>query len=1815
VGKTTTVSSLEGMLPEGSVVVAYDCFGAGEYLSPTETRHLADTALMEMINEISLRCGSALLLEPPRMPYLLWRRFGDVLGEAAKTVSALGGRFVLVIDAIDNAVVAGRERKQGTFVEDLVRLGLPAGVTVLLSCRTHRMADLPSEAGARRVELRGFDQSASSTNLRERFPEADEEVCRRFHERSGGNPRSQFYLLDAAGPDPVRSAAEAADRAHKTPEDYFDDLLEAAVGHGADPATASRLADLICLTRPVELATLAGVGGVDAASALGFCRALVPGVRLGEEDAVEFRDEDFEIFLRGKVSEAQARAANSRIADHYWARRGEDPAAADQVAQHLALAGRREELMSLALEEGQPDAIADPVARLQTYFRRLTLAMQVAEEKPHREDAFRLTLLAAQAARTDQAVATIVRSRPDLAMRYGDRHAIAEIYEAAYREPWRGPMHLRVAALDAGLGDREGAEEQLRLAGAWLRIWVSKEPAERHNWQISAEDAAAGAEAVYLLRGPRAGFAEVTRWRPLDFSIKIAEDLVLRVTRGRSGVRVCNQLGELGLPAVVEARLQASLFAHGHRVPAPHLHRVVAAILGDPPSDRRLREDWTIDFLELVAYADRPHLAALLELMGPSPPERIPFEESSPDGWGPSIRLHALRAAAAGVETNPEELMPVELRADHEEDPEDRRAGERREDRRRRLMKVVTAFLPVYHLRARGLTDRMSVAALGALAEPELGRYEKAAADRWHEGDHTYRRWAVIVTEALIRAPRGDAAPLLRRVADQAPVVTGFSGVAVWTAVAGTLLRKERYRDLAYQLLDRAAETTEASEEPASEKAETLLEISGLLESGEETLAADYYNRAVEAAEGLDEEGAGVLSVNARLADRARSAEPSENAAIAERLARSVERFRPFVGDPEALPWAATAGAAAALRPAAGLALASRWEEEDLLQLSSSMPTVLASCQEAAFLSPQECLALLGLAEERSYSATAAIGFLETLRTGGTSTVDHLQEALRALTDFVQRGLLSGSRLQVARELSAWIDRHELRSMPGAEELIALAELSESLPSGADPSTHPRPPGLTKDRREVARQVERGGDGRVDAIAEGLSDLAAAFARDQEIEDYLANLGAQMPPQDRVAALQAISEPDEDGHLWRFHGELLLRTIGRWISAWKRSGPVRAWARDSLPIILRDRFVALTRYEETAERAIEEILALPELADPAAVIIEALGPNLPKLGARQLHAIARGLVSTLTPGQALAALEWSLTGLEDGEPPGPPSLPADAPTALARLLRALFGNPDKRLRWRAAHVGRALSRITGEPLVSSLVELISAKEAGPFAGAREPFYWMSAQQWLLLLLARLADDFPAGLERHLGRLTDLALDESWPHASVRELARRAALRLDRSSHSLLPQKREELLLTNRPRSCRIERGHSTVDGHNAEYKSSFAFDSMDTLPYWFGRLARVFDIDPGRIAAKAGDWIVEKLQFPEPRVEQLAGRRDRRYEYDEVSNRQGSYPRVETLRLYLEYHSMLLTAGELVAEGQPILWEDYQDAEDPWESWLAQHLDASPDWWSSDLRSPVPLDPQSYGALGPLAGWRERSTDDFDRELGLTAGSIVVAASTEVSDRQAYGQVFVTSALVSPTAAGSLLRALQTCRDPMNFQLPEEDGVWASDSAIDQGDFKLWGWLVERRHHETGLEEHDPLRRIDLSFTGPGSRFVAARKLTADLDGRRLLDRDGVEVGRTASWSDRPLPRRGYNERADFSEGWRTSVGLDDLTAFLREENADLIVAIRLQRQFAEASGMDTEERYDRGQSRIYLLRADGRIEVVAGGAPVGRTDNRGAGS
>lgn len=61
-GKTTVLKQVENLLPEGSVMITYDCYGAGTYINSEAYRHRPKDAYLQIINETSARLRLPLLI-------------------------------------------------------------------------------------------------------------------------------------------------------------------------------------------------------------------------------------------------------------------------------------------------------------------------------------------------------------------------------------------------------------------------------------------------------------------------------------------------------------------------------------------------------------------------------------------------------------------------------------------------------------------------------------------------------------------------------------------------------------------------------------------------------------------------------------------------------------------------------------------------------------------------------------------------------------------------------------------------------------------------------------------------------------------------------------------------------------------------------------------------------------------------------------------------------------------------------------------------------------------------------------------------------------------------------------------------------------------------------------------------------------------------------------------------------------------------------------------------------------------------------------------------------------------------------------------------------------------------------------------------------------------------------------------------------------------------------------------------------------------------------------------------------------------------
>lgn len=1827
VGKTTTVQSIINHLPPGSVVIVYDCYGGGSYLVAGEQRHTNHRAFLHLTNELAIHCGSPFLIRPSRDTADLQRDFRRSLDMATKVVAAQGGILVLAIDAADNAIVAAAASgDKDCFIPPLWTVPFPLHSRLLMTSRSHRRAMLQAPPDVIQHELKGFNLRASTAHLRGLFPHANDASAAIFHSRTGGNPRVQYYLLDRteAGSTDQASLERLLAVSNRTPDSLFADLLDAAVKHSSDPDKSKQhLSILVCLTRLVPVHVFADACSVSLDEARDFCRALVPGLVL-EGDEVSFRDEDFETYLRDRLTQNEMVETHDRLASHFIARANQDPYAAQAVAEHLFQAGRHEELIGLALEGLEPVAIKDQMRRLEIARRRIRLAMQSACLLGNDTEAVRLTLLAAEATRSDGAVTALVRENPELAAIYADTNSIARIYLREENSNWLGAAHLRTAAMYArDPAQRDRAKDHLDAAQAWLRRWVSLPKQESYNWRIDAWDIACGAEAVYWLAGAQKSRDWLKRWRPPSFVMECVRKLGSSLATQVSSEDLDNQFAELGLAPRVAAALLASIWEAGG-YPSRQLVEETAGQLVRFAKRRAGRQEdsskWAVHFCELCAShrLNAGLTMRILQSLCPPFPKTIPHDRADLRPYDLALRTACLRAVISGQRLTSDDLLPEKYR---------RKEGENeylQDSERRRFSESIGRILSTYQIRARAIASQTTVADLADEIAKDLKDRRTESEHRWFKSDWQFPLWAERTCDALI-ACSGNAEPIFEEIATLAERTLKGAAPGLWTNLANALVRHERYRPLAYRLLEQAALNISERPAPGRERWELLLRCSEIASRHDEALGRDYYERALSAAEGIDDDNALLLKLQVGLARRAASSASKDEAhQLASRLANVVEAHEDYVSESSRLPWEETLGAVTRLDPAGGTALCSRWDDEDRLRIGDGIVTFVREGTESGFITPLDGLPLLRLAGEYFDISEEAVPFLQSLFHEGVASRPNLVLAMQTVSAWIERDVPVAARRTAAERIIRWAEENGVSQLAGVAQLRSLVSFAKTLKEeDRDGSLSYRDESSSESRiQELLEEAKCGSledlDGRIERVWR-LSYRA--------VGKYLLTIGRSVSPSQRTAYLDALVALKPDP----VFADSIIEAFESMLTQWRGSVQVREWAEKGVGAFIENHLPAIMAYDYSAARNLRSVLSVAYLSGKprAEVVLPAVVKHLEVLGPRTLYAIAESLAGSLADVDVRKVLEWSLTrterqlvqsgkALAQGKQP---PLPEGAPAVLAHLFWSLFGHPEKHIRWCTLHAARGVIRLRRDTagmefnrfLLTELIRLLRSTSAGAFRSERLEFYHMSACAWALLLFVRLADEYPEELLPHTWVLAEIATDKDFPHAQIRELARQAALRLTRHGPQALPEDiLEQVTLANRPPVFFYPRTNtygSRYDQLDSEAQRDshgrrFSFDSLDTLRYWYPSVSEIFGNPPRglNITSRAEKWVcdrwgrTDKDWWKDPR--ELGGR----YNWQQMSNEQGQVPPIENLRTYLEYHAMFCAAGEMVDE-MPVEMRDWGDSECPWEGWVERHIGASPSYWLADLRSPTPYLVDCWGQFPPVEQWLRRDDpSEYDAGLGLGepghSGEIVVLGNIDVIGSRRRGGVRVTSALVTPEKALSLLRALETASSPRNFKLPVLD-YYESDERgeINKPGFELKAWLKWQRF-EDGIDEFDPLSRgVRGSFGTFADDCMRAMKVSI-IPGTQSYSLPGGELAaRLEIWSDN-LEAKHTSE--SYSEGQRLWLRLDILLEYLQARGLDLIIAVKIARNL-ERNERGEEDKYDFGRSRIYLLRRDGTLETLAG--------------
>ena len=204
VGKTTALQEVETLLPAGSQMITFDCYGAGSYLDASKLRHRPRDAFLQLANELAERLRLPALLSPnPGREHT--RAFQRRLELSAETLRRVHPTALLVIavDAADNSIAAAQtvDRAETSFVTEIMSLReLPSNVRLVVSARTGRLDELKPPASFESVELLHFTATETAEHVKG-YWDAPASWLEDFHHLSGGVPRVQDYAFKRSGGD------------------------------------------------------------------------------------------------------------------------------------------------------------------------------------------------------------------------------------------------------------------------------------------------------------------------------------------------------------------------------------------------------------------------------------------------------------------------------------------------------------------------------------------------------------------------------------------------------------------------------------------------------------------------------------------------------------------------------------------------------------------------------------------------------------------------------------------------------------------------------------------------------------------------------------------------------------------------------------------------------------------------------------------------------------------------------------------------------------------------------------------------------------------------------------------------------------------------------------------------------------------------------------------------------------------------------------------------------------------------------------------------------------------------------------------------------------------------------------------------------------------------------------------------------------------------------------------------------------------------------------------------------------------------------
>lgn len=1810
VGKSVFTKQFLDSVPEGSVGIGYDCFGAGKYRNPSETRHRHREAMVQISNELATLglCEPLIVTSSTSGDRELTRMFLYRLEEASKKIRQAypEASLTILVDAADNAEMAAKEFNQNCFAHELLRETMPEGCTLVYLCRPERIPLLQPQSSIRKLELMPFSQDESIAHLRNHYSDATEAEGLEFHRLTSGNPRVQSNSLDTES----ISISALLDSLGPTPtsvEDQIQGQLESAVSRLKDLIPVEYQVDIeaICtglasLSPNIPIDVLARASGVPQESVKSFVADIGRPLWL-TDSSVQFRDEPTETWFRNKFCGAPSDFEQYIIKLEPLA---EQSAYISEILPQLYLqAGQYEKLIQLALSdellphENPIDARNVKVYRLQFAFKAALKANKIS-------DSVKLAMRAGEEVAGDERQIGLLRQNIDLLGKLQSKEKIQHIaFRRLLSGAWMGSENIYSASLLSNFSEYQGeARGYLRSSLNWLTIYFEDAKKRKdHDREKRLEDGDILEIAIARLNldGVNACADFLNGLKPKESVFRIVSDLSRNLV-AKGSFEILSQLLLLWKKEpYFTIAITNELHSAGH-IPEAELIADCLLELTKPKTRIKLPDNIgqpikieVIAFLECCVYRNLPSAQILVALNHyyPIRATRMVMDDHFSNTRAAFMRVLTLRCILeANRLVDIDSILPEELI----KEKSDHTTSQKKTD----FTQIIEGLLPWYLCRMDifASAGQLEVAGLDNVAtmsqKARLGRY-KSHDTLPQEIVQIQLDILIFSTKITIEQTRVFFEKYIYR-SQSLKILDWLKAVNAAYRLPHLKLHSSEIEHFTYELIK------DFTDQGPEELAEKYICLARAVMIHSKADASVYFDDAIGIVSKFGDELGYRWEAVAALAKRT----CEQNNESLDGLAYRFIRIAEVVGEQKREKhWDRSEAIQIAVRLStnAGLSALSRWRDRDigrfewmhihmLLELMRAEPkAAVRTWALVPFVNLEQletliehCLAIetVSLADKQIILADAVMRF---------SKQNISEHYWHELARYAKENGLSNTKLEQV-----------LKSLPSKSgkkvEGISMINFSEELPwekffKGVDLFTEK---GLAKaksrfDAYEKKNKKHYGPAPFWKGVVGKLeADQVLNFISAMELCDFLEHYDFQT-----------------------FFEQLPKSWLNS--ASFKRNYPsvIKGLGRKFC-----DKLTSVYSFDYFLK-------SLPDITDKALNlnlgILEGLAADAEFASAEVFFGYVRIASSLVTPSDAKSVLDYSMLRFElHIDPDFGDGLWTDwletkrgTDHGIAGYIWSALGSPFRKMRWKAAHAVVKLADFNYTEIFKYLVEWLASDEVGAFGSHQYPFYRLHAKQYLLIAFSRISLTSPQTLKEFRDLFFNSAVKQK--HIIFQIAAAQTAKNIEAAFPGTYSEEElEEIKKVGVPIGKLHEKYNFATDSYwHANGEVPMDLDShfgWDFERYWFDPLGRIFGVPENQVKdlvanVVINDWkITDGGYQKDPRVGLWNSHSNDHSTY----HSHGSFPKADNLDFYNSYHGMMVVAGMLI-ERMPVVNTSDGDDE-PWDDWISEQFLTVPNAkWLSEYKDALPLNRPDWVRQEVQKEWTEQSSYiDFQNGVVMEQDErIWVNVKGWWTERHNnYNESYhVTSALVSTSEADSLLNALDTCNDPHDFKLPS---YLEERMEIDSDPFKLQGWLYQRDVTK-GLDQYDPLANEMLfPLIAIGNEVIARMGLELSED-YKIYRTMGTENVRAISetWVSEVLERE---EQADQS-GIRLRCTLEFIQSLCKIYQSALIVKVELERSYNSRHGGSSDySGYKPAKHKVFLITEDGKIKYAGGSAQLGST-------